>query len=183
MQTRLLQRPKRSCRISRSKPREWAGSTTPISPTIPMRCRAKYGTIGTEMSVKSANEAARFADVPGLSFDTRRKLDILRGGLVLAGADDAGRRTELNDIATRLQVALRQGQGHARRQADQRQRHRGGDGHRAAIPPSSRRCGRAGTTMSARRCAPIMPAWSAIANQGAKELGYRRRRRDVAVGI
>ncbi|HYN46652.1 MAG TPA: peptidase M2 family protein, partial [Allosphingosinicella sp.] len=33
---------------------------------------AHFGTIGTEMGVRFANEAARYANVPGLSPETRR---------------------------------------------------------------------------------------------------------------
>ncbi|MEO6113506.1 MAG: peptidase M2 family protein, partial [Sphingomicrobium sp.] len=43
-----------------------------------------FGTIGTEKGVKYASEAARYARVEGLDFDTARKLNILRGALVLA---------------------------------------------------------------------------------------------------
>src|SRR5262249_5525029 len=45
---------------------------------------AYFGTIGTEKGVKYASEAAKYAAVPGLDFDTARKLNILRGALVLA---------------------------------------------------------------------------------------------------
>jgi len=51
---------------------------------------AHFGTIGTEMGVKFASEAARFNDVAGLDYDTRRKLDILRGGLTLAAPQTPG---------------------------------------------------------------------------------------------
>ena len=54
---------------------------------------AKVGAEGTEMAVKYAAEAARYMQAPGLSAETKRKLDILRGGLVLpAPALPAGRR-------------------------------------------------------------------------------------------
>ena len=72
---------------------------------------AKYGAIGTEMSVKFAKEAARYQAVPGLSFDTRRKLDTLRGGLVLPAPTTAGAATELNEIATRLNSTYGKGKG------------------------------------------------------------------------
>ena len=45
---------------------------------------AYFGTIGTEKGVKYASQAAKYAAVPGLDFDTARKLNILRGALVLA---------------------------------------------------------------------------------------------------
>ncbi|MFN3944438.1 MAG: M2 family metallopeptidase [Allosphingosinicella sp.] len=62
-----------------------------------------FGTIGTEMQVRLANEAARFQNVPGLSYDTRRKLDILRSGIVLPAPTRPGAAGELNEISTRLQ--------------------------------------------------------------------------------
>ena len=43
----------------------------------------EINAIGTEKSVKYALEAAKYANVPGLSYDTKRKLDILRTGIVL----------------------------------------------------------------------------------------------------
>jgi peptidyl-dipeptidase A len=64
---------------------------------------AHFGTIGTEMQVRLANEAARFQDVPGLSYDTRRKLDFLRSGIVLPAPTTPGAAAELNEISTRLQ--------------------------------------------------------------------------------
>ncbi|GAO38615.1 peptidase M2 family protein [Sphingomonas changbaiensis NBRC 104936] len=72
---------------------------------------AKYGTIGTEMAVKFAKKAARFQKVPGLSFDTKRKLDILRGGLVLPAPTTPGAANELNEIATRLNSTYGKGKG------------------------------------------------------------------------
>ena len=44
---------------------------------------AYFGTIGTEKGVKYASQAAKYAAVEGLDFDTARKLNILRGALVL----------------------------------------------------------------------------------------------------
>ena len=42
---------------------------------------AKIGAQGTEMQVRLAGEAAKYQALPGLSADTKRKLDFLRGGL------------------------------------------------------------------------------------------------------
>ena len=39
---------------------------------------AHFGTIGTEMGVKFASQAARFNDTPGLDYDTRRMSSFLR---------------------------------------------------------------------------------------------------------
>jgi peptidyl-dipeptidase A len=72
---------------------------------------AHFGTIGTEMAVRLAGEAARFNDVPGLGYDTRRKLDILRQGLVLPAPTTPGAAAELNEIATRLNSTYGKGKG------------------------------------------------------------------------
>ena len=70
---------------------------------------AYFGTIGTEKGVKYATEAARFAQVQGLDFDTARKLNILRGALVLAAPSSEGAAAELNTITTRLQSTYGKG--------------------------------------------------------------------------
>jgi peptidyl-dipeptidase A len=72
---------------------------------------SRVGAQGTEMSVRFANEAARFAALPGLSYDTKRKLDILRGGIVLPAPTSEGAAQELNDIATRLNSTYGKGRG------------------------------------------------------------------------
>jgi peptidyl-dipeptidase A len=72
---------------------------------------AKYGAIGTEKSVKYALEAAKYQSVAGLSAETRRKLDILRGGIVLPAPTKEGAATELNLIATKLDSAYGAGKG------------------------------------------------------------------------
>ncbi|MEA3041377.1 MAG: peptidyl-dipeptidase [Sphingomonadales bacterium] len=72
---------------------------------------AHFGTIGTEMQVRYATEAARYLNVPGLSADTRRKLDILRSGITLPAPTTAGAAAELNTIATRLQSQYGRGRG------------------------------------------------------------------------
>ena len=73
---------------------------------------AYFGTIGTEKGVKYATEAAKFAQVPDLDFDTARKLIILRGALVLAAPQTPGAAAQLNELATRLQSTY--GKGRAR---------------------------------------------------------------------
>ncbi|MGZ8997342.1 MAG: M2 family metallopeptidase, partial [Allosphingosinicella sp.] len=72
---------------------------------------AYFGTIGTEMSVKLANEAARYAEVPGLDYDTKRKLKTLRSALVLPAPTTAGAAAELNTISTRLTSTYGKGRG------------------------------------------------------------------------
>src|SRR3546814_13164524 len=63
------------------------------------------------MSVRLAKEAARFDKTPGLSFDTRRKLGILKQGIVLPAPSTPGAAAALNTIATRLQSPYGKGQG------------------------------------------------------------------------
>jgi peptidyl-dipeptidase A len=72
---------------------------------------AKYGAIGTEKAVNYALEAAKYKDVVGLSAVEKRKLDILRGGIVLPAPTTAGAATELNEIATKLNSAYGKGKG------------------------------------------------------------------------
>ena len=72
---------------------------------------AEFGARGTELGVKYAKGAAKFDGVKGLSFDTRRKLDILKQGLVLPAPDKPGAADELNQIATRLQSEYGKGKG------------------------------------------------------------------------
>ncbi len=72
---------------------------------------AKYGAEATEMSVQYALEAAKYRDVPGLSEEEQRKLDILRGGLVLPAPTTEGAAVELNEIATRLNSNYGKGKG------------------------------------------------------------------------
>ena len=132
---------------------------------------AKYGTIGTEMSVRLAKEAARFQKVPDLSFDTKRKLDILRGGLVLPAPTTPGAATELNEIATRLNSTYGKGKGTRKGQPIS------GSDIEAAM----------GTSRDPAELKEMWVSWHdnvgkpmradyvrmvEIANQGARELGY-----------
>lgn len=70
---------------------------------------AKYGAEATEMSVAYANDAAKFARVAGLSPDVARKLDMLRNSIVMPAPVRDGAATELNEIATRLGSAYGKG--------------------------------------------------------------------------
>ena len=72
---------------------------------------AKYGEIGTEKSVQYAIEAAKYQNVAGLSAEAKRKLDILRGGLVLPAPTTEGAAKELAEIATKLNSAYGKGKG------------------------------------------------------------------------
>ena len=132
---------------------------------------AYFGTIDTEMRVRLAGEAARYANVSGLSADTRRKLGLLRNGLVLAAPTTAGAAAELNRISTDL--ASQYGRGHATMNGETI------DGNEAEA--------RMGTVRDPAQLREMWTSWNdnvgspmrgeyqrlvEIANQGARELGY-----------
>jgi peptidyl-dipeptidase A len=60
---------------------EWINATYLTDDTDALA--AEFGARGTEMRVRLAKGAAKFDGVKGLSFDTRRKLDSLKLGIVL----------------------------------------------------------------------------------------------------
>src|SRR3546814_18832471 len=60
---------------------QWVNSTYITDDTDTLA--AHFGTIGPAMPVRFANEAEKYQKVPGLRYDTKRKLDILRSGLIL----------------------------------------------------------------------------------------------------
>ena len=87
----------------------WVNSTyiTPDTDAL----AAKYGAQATEMSVRYANEAAKYAQVQGLDAHVARKLDILRNGIVMPAPVRDGAATELNEIATSLNSQYGKGKG------------------------------------------------------------------------
>lgn len=132
---------------------------------------AKYGAMGTELSVRLAKEAAIHQQVDKLAPDTKRKLDMLRGGLVLPAPTTPGAAAELNEIATRLNSAYGKGKGTRRGELIN------GNDIEAAM----------GTSRDPDELKEMWTSWHdnvgrpmrqdyarmvAIANQGAKELGY-----------
>jgi len=72
---------------------------------------AKYGAELTLKQVAYANEAARYARIAGLDAETLRKLDMLRNGISLPAPNRAGAAEELNTVATRLVSAYGRGKG------------------------------------------------------------------------
>jgi peptidyl-dipeptidase A len=88
---------------------QWVNSTYITDDTDILA--AHFGTQDTELRVRLANEAARFANVQGLDYDTRRKLDILRSSLTLPAPTTPGAAAELNTLATGLQSAYGKGRG------------------------------------------------------------------------
>ena len=132
---------------------------------------AYFGTIGTEKGVKYAMQAAKYAAVPGLDFDTARKLNILRGALVLPAPSTPGAANELNTIATRLQSTY--GKGRAT--------------HKGKVITGDDAEELMGTLRNPAELTEIWKSWHEnvgrpmrqdytrlveLANAGAKELGY-----------
>lgn len=87
----------------------WVNSTYLTEDTDAMA--ARINAVGTEKAVKYALEAAKYSEVPGLSAETKRKLTILRTGLVLPAPTTPGAAAELNNIATDLQSQYGKGRG------------------------------------------------------------------------
>ena len=132
---------------------------------------AKYGEIGTEKAVQYALEAAKYQSVVGLSAETKRKLDILRGGLVLPAPTTPGAAKELSEIATKLNSAYGKGKGTLKGQPVN------GSDIEAAM----------GTNRNPEELKEMWASWhdnvgapmktdyvrmAEIGNQGAKELGF-----------
>jgi peptidyl-dipeptidase A len=72
---------------------------------------ATYGARDTEKSVHYALEAAKYAAVPGLDAEVKRKLDKLRSRIVMPAATTAGAADELSQITTRMSSNYGKGQG------------------------------------------------------------------------
>lgn len=72
---------------------------------------AKSGAELTEKAVQWAKGAARFNGVAGLSYDTRRKLDLLKNGVGLPAPTTAGAATELATLTTRMSSSYGKGKG------------------------------------------------------------------------
>ena len=72
---------------------------------------AKSGAEMTDLGVKYALGAARYASLPGLSFDTKRKLDLLRGGLTLPAPTRPGASEELSTLTTKMSSFYGKGMG------------------------------------------------------------------------
>jgi peptidyl-dipeptidase A len=72
---------------------------------------ALFSTRETDMRVRQAKDAARFDSVAGLSPDARRKIDILRGGITLPAPTTEGSSAELANVATRIKGQYGVGKG------------------------------------------------------------------------
>ena len=132
---------------------------------------AKIGAEGTTMSVQAAIDAAKYKDVDGLDAVATRKLDKLRGGIVLPAPTTEGASAELNTIATKLNSAYGKGKGMLNGKEIN------GSDIEAAM----------GTNRNPDDLAEMWESWHsnvgapmkddyarmvAIANEGAKELGF-----------
>ena len=87
----------------------WVNATYITEDTDAMA--ARINAIGTEKTVQYALEAAKFASLPGLDPDVKRKLDILRNGIVLPAPTTPGAAAELATIQTGIQSQYGKGRG------------------------------------------------------------------------
>jgi len=130
-----------------------------------------FGTVDTELRVKLANEAARYARATGLGYDAKRKLDILRSSLTLPAPTREGAAAELNRLSTDLQSQYGKGRGTMN-----------GESLRGNEIEA-----RMGTVRNPAQLQEMWTSWNnnvgapmrdeyqqlvQIANEGAKELGY-----------
>lgn len=129
-----------------------------------------FGTLVTEAQVRLANQAAHYAEIDGLSYDTARQLDFLRGGITLPAPTTEGAANELNELQTSLGTAYSTGTATANGETI--------NGNEAEA--------RMGTVRDPAQLAEMWESWHAngaamrddyqrliaIANEGAQELGY-----------
>jgi peptidyl-dipeptidase A len=132
---------------------------------------AYFGTLDTEMRVRLANEAARYANVSGLDYDTKRKLDILRSALTLPAPTTAGAAAELNTISTRLQSTYGKGRGtlNGKEMTGNDLEEKMGT---VRDPAQLQEMWTSWHTNVGRPMRPDFTRLVEIANQGAKDLGY-----------
>ncbi|WP_298197792.1 M2 family metallopeptidase [Novosphingobium sp.] len=77
---------------------------------------ARAGAITTALLVNSATAAARFATLPGLSYDTARKLSRMRTAIVLPAPASPGAAEEVATLQARMQGVYGKGRGTLRGQ-------------------------------------------------------------------
>ena len=132
---------------------------------------AKSGAEMTEKAVEWAKGAARFNGTPGLSYDTKRKLDLLRNGVGLPAPTTPGAANELSTLTTRMSSSYGKGKGSLNGQSIN------GSDIEAAM----------GTERDPAKLKEMWTSWhdnvgapmrkdyarmTAISNAGAKELGF-----------
>ncbi len=133
---------------------------------------AEFGARATELSVRFAKGAAKFDAVSGLSPAVRRKLDFLKQGIILPAPEKPGAAEELNVIATRLQSQYGKGKGTLEG------RPINGSDIEAAMGTvrDPAKLKEMWTSWHDQVGAPMKQEYSRlveIANEGARELGYR----------
>jgi peptidyl-dipeptidase A len=133
---------------------------------------AKSGAEMTDLGVKYALGATRFASLPGLSFDTKRKLDLLRGGLTLPAPTRAGASEELSTLTTKMSSSYGKGMGTLDGKPIN------GSDIEAAMGDSRdpAKLQEMWTSWNDKVGAPMRGDYAkmtAISNEGARELGYK----------
>lgn len=148
---------------------EWINATYITEDTDALA--AEFGARRTEMSVRFAKGAAKFDGVKGVSFDVRRKLDILKQAIVLPAPEKPGAANELSTIATRLQSMYGKGKGTLEGKPIS-----GSDIEAAmGMVRDPEKLKEMWTSWNDQVGAPMREDYSrlvTIANEGAKELGY-----------
>lgn len=133
---------------------------------------AKYGADYTLKAVGYANEAARYARIPGLDAATIRKLDMLRNGIGMPAPQRPGAAQELSEIATRLNSAYGRGRGTLNGQVINGSDIEAEMGNLARTPDELKEMW---ASWHDNVGAPMRSDYArmvTIANEGAKELGF-----------
>ncbi|WP_322963511.1 M2 family metallopeptidase [Sphingomonas fuzhouensis] len=132
---------------------------------------AASGAEMTALAVRYGLGAARYQALPGLSYDTKRKLDLLRGGITLPAPTTPGAAAQLSMLTTRMSSSYGKGKGLLNGQPIN------GSDIEAAM----------GSERDPAKLKEMWVSWhdnvgapmradyaqmTALANQGAKELGY-----------
>ena len=148
---------------------EWVYETYITKETEALTARA--GAAATTVSVANALGAAKFADTPGLTYDTRRKLDRMRTAIVLPAPTREGAAEEVATLQARMQGIYGKGQATLRGQPIN-----GSDAEeKMATSRDPAELKEMWTTWHDNVGKPIAADYarlSALANEGAKELGY-----------
>src|SRR5688500_11519243 len=133
---------------------------------------ARYGTIGTEKQVRYALDAAKYAQVEGLDPVVRRKLDILRNGIVLPAPTAPGAAEELSNISTELRTQYGKGKGTLNGQPIAGVDIEAEMGELDHTPAEYAEMWASWHDNVGKPMREDYPRLIEIANQGAKELGY-----------
>jgi peptidyl-dipeptidase A len=147
----------------------WVNSTYLTEDTDALAAEA--GAANTELAVRLALEAAKYTDISDLSADAKRKLNMLTGGILLPAPTRAGAAQELSEISTRMQSNYGKGQGTLEGKPIN-----GSDIEaEMATNRDPAKLKEMWTSWHDNVGAPMRPDYTklvAIANEGAKELGF-----------